>query len=255
MNEKLMLFCKSILDRTAANFPNEALHRLKANMHHLLNPENAPKPLLPMQNPTFHYYPGLRDQPWWDITFMPKNQLMECKEKIKAELQGILFQEKFTPFSLNVTEPSPPAYLDGSMNTYHLIRDLDPHQNKYAQRQLELPQTMALLRSIPGLADDAFFSCFVPGTHLKPHAAEDNVRLNVHLGLEVPRGCGIAVAAQQRIWPEDQMLCFDPSFTHEAWNFGASNRHVLLFTIWHPDLTQAEVFAIKLFSKEYHHYV
>ena len=143
-----------------------------------------------------------------------------------------MFNNKLAPFSLNVSQVSPPAYLEGEMNTYHLIRDLDPDQSKYAQRQLEFPQTMTFLRSIPGLADDAFFSCFVPGTHLKPHAAEDNVRLNVHLGLDIPKGCGISVAAEQRIWPEDQMLCFDPSFTHEAWNFGSMNRHLLLFTIW-----------------------
>lgn len=141
------------------------------------------------------------------------------------------------------------------MNTYHLIRDLDPDQNQYIKRQSTLPQTMAFLHSIPGLADAAFFSCLVPGTHLKAHEAEDNVRLNVHLGLDIPRGCGISVANQPRIWPEDQLLCFDPSFTHEAWNFGTSDRYVLLFTIWHPDLTNAEIFAIKLFGKDYYRYL
>ena len=256
MNKKLKLFCQSILDITASNFPNEDLNRIKENINNLLKgPDNNIVSRFPLQKPTFHYYAGLRDQPWWEIEFMATNELMVFKEKIRTELKSVLFKNQFSEFSLSVTEAYPPAYLEGEMNTYHLVRDFDPDQKKYKKIQLELPQTMEFLRFIPRLADDVFFSCLVPGTHLKAHEAEDNVRLNVHLGLEVPKGCGISVANQQRTWPEDQLLCFDPSFTHEAWNLGSYNRHILLFTIWHPDLTKPEIFFLKLFGKDYHHYL
>jgi hypothetical protein len=231
------------------------LSRLKENINNLLEGlTNKVTSKFTMQEPTFHYYCGLTDQPWWEIELISKEQLVAFKEEIKTELQSILSKNQLSSFNPSITEVAPPPYLDGQMNRYHLIRDLDPDQNQYIKRQSELPYTTALLRVIPRLADDAHFSCLVPGTHLKAHEAEDNVRLNVHLRLEIPRGSSISVANQQRIWPEDQLLCFDPSFTHDAWNFGTTNRHILLFTIWHPDLTDAAIFFIKLFAKDYHLY-
>jgi Aspartyl/Asparaginyl beta-hydroxylase len=256
MKKKLKEFCQTTLEVTISKFPKEDIERLKKNISNLLEgTDNENISQSAMQKPTFHYYTGLTDRPWWEIEFMPKEQLVALKEKIKLELQSILSTKQLSRFSISVTEEYPPSYLDGQMNTYHIIRDLDPDQTIYIKRQSELPNTMVFLRSIPRLAEDAFFSCLTPGTHLKAHEAEDNVRLNVHLGLEIPRGSGISVANQQRIWPEEQLLCFDPSFTHDAWNFGITNRYILLFTIWHPDLTDAEIFFIKLFAKDYSHYV
>src|SRR6185369_5583096 len=162
---------------------------------------------------------GLTDQPWWDeLELIPKADLISCKEKIKVELQSILSKNQLSSFNPTAMEVGPPPYLDGEMNRYYLVRDLEADQEQYIKRKTELPHTTAFLQAIPRLAGDAHFSCLVPATHLKAHEAEDNVHLNVHLGLEIPRDSGISVANQQRIWPEDQILCFDPSFTHEAWN-------------------------------------
>lgn len=77
------------------------------------------------------------------------------------------------------------------------------------------------------------------------------MRLHVHLGLEVPNKSGISVAGQPYRWPDDETLCFDPSFLHEIWNFDTKNQYILSYSIWHPDLTPAEIFAIKLFNKSY----
>jgi len=255
MKKNLKEFCQSILNITISQFPNDDLSRIENNINNFFkDSNNKTKSQCAEQKPTFYYYAGLTDHPWWEIELMPKAQLIEFKEKIKLELQKILTKNQLSSFNPSKTEKIPPPYLDGQMNRYHLIRDVDPEQSQYIKKQAELPYTMRFLRSITRLADDAHFSCLTPGTHLKAHEAEDNVRLNVHLGLNIPRGSGISVVNQQRIWPEDQVLCFDPSFTHDAWNFGTTNRHILLFTIWHPDLTDAEIFFIKLFTKDYQLY-
>ena len=52
-----------------------------------------------MQRPTFHYYAGLRDRPWWEIALMPTDQVVMFKEKIKTELQSILFKNQLAAFS------------------------------------------------------------------------------------------------------------------------------------------------------------
>lgn len=40
-------------------------------------------------------------------------------------------------------------------------------------------------------------------------------------------------------------LIFDDSFEHEAWNESEADRVVLLIQFWHPDLTEAEIWALK----------
>jgi aspartyl/asparaginyl beta-hydroxylase (cupin superfamily) len=46
-------------------------------------------------------------------------------------------------------------------------------------------------------------------------------------------------------WQEGKCLVFDDSFEHEVWNKSDSERVVLLIQFWHPDLTEAEVWALK----------
>ena len=56
----------------------------------------------------------------------------------------------------------------------------------------------------------------------------------------VPDGCGIRVGAETRAWREGELMIFDDSFEHEAWNRGTSDRTVLLFEIWRPDIDADE---------------
>jgi len=51
-------------------------------------------------------------------------------------------------------------------------------------------------------------------------------------------------------WLEGQSVVFDDSFEHEVWNRTAVDRVVLLFDVWHPDLTLAERICIsEMFSQ------
>ena len=67
-----------------------------------------------------------------------------------------------------------------------------------------------------------------------------NTRLICHLPLLVPNGCGLRVGAETRSWVEGELLIFDDSFEHEAWNRGTSDRTILLFEIWRPDIDTDE---------------
>lgn len=40
---------------------------------------------------------------------------------------------------------------------------------------------------------------------------------------------------------EGRCMLFDDSFEHEAWHRGDATRIVLVFDVWHPDLTDKEV--------------
>ena len=44
-------------------------------------------------------------------------------------------------------------------------------------------------------------------------------------------------------------MLFDDSFEHEAWHRGEKTRIVLVFDVWHPDLTDREVQFLSFLQK------
>ncbi|NND60786.1 MAG: aspartyl/asparaginyl beta-hydroxylase domain-containing protein, partial [Gammaproteobacteria bacterium] len=78
-----------------------------------------------------------------------------------------------------------------------------------------------------------------------PHFGLTNTRLTVHLPLIVPDDCQIRVGADHYNWRQGQVVAFDDSYEHEAWNRSGSDRVVLIFECHHPDLTPAERSAIE----------
>ena len=82
----------------------------------------------------------------------------------------------------------------------------------------------------------AYFSMLAPKTHLKAHCGPTNLRLRMHMGIFVPKGCRIRVHDEVRSWKEGECLLFDDSFEHEVWNDSDEPRLVLIIDVWHPDL-------------------
>jgi aspartyl/asparaginyl beta-hydroxylase (cupin superfamily) len=104
---------------------------------------------------------------------------------------------------------------------------------------------MNALRRLPlcriaGRTPTALFSLLRPGTHIPPHHGFLNTRLICHLPLIVPPGCALRVGNETRPWKEGEVVIFDDSMEHEAWNRSSELRVVLLFDIWRPELTAAE---------------
>jgi aspartyl/asparaginyl beta-hydroxylase (cupin superfamily) len=52
--------------------------------------------------------------------------------------------------------------------------------------------------------------------------------------------CALRVGNETRPWREGELVVFDDSIEHEAWNLGKELRVVLLFDIWRPELTERE---------------
>jgi aspartyl/asparaginyl beta-hydroxylase (cupin superfamily) len=67
-----------------------------------------------------------------------------------------------------------------------------------------------------------------------------NMRLICHLPLIVPDGCWLRVGNETREWRDGELLIFDDSIEHEAWNDGTETRVVLLFEIWRPEIREDE---------------
>jgi len=68
--------------------------------------------------------------------------------------------------------------------------------------------------------------------------------LVVNQASDSPGECGMRVGYEVLPWRVGQAVCFDDSFEHEVWNRTSVDRVVLLFDVWHPDLTLAERIAV-----------
>ncbi|MHA4836742.1 aspartyl/asparaginyl beta-hydroxylase domain-containing protein [Sphingopyxis sp. MSC1_008] len=200
-----------------------------------------------LQQPSMFYFPGLAQRPFFDRTDFDWVPAIEAATgAIRAELQAMIesSSDRFGPYvtaSPDRPPPNNPLLDKPDWGAAWLWKD-----GVVAEGMDELcPATLAALELaprpvIPGRAPIALFSRLTPGTHIQPHHGLLNTRLICHLPLIVPDGCGIRVGAETRAWREGEMLIFDDSFEHEAWNRGASDRTILLFEIWRPDIDAEE---------------
>lgn len=111
------------------------------------------------------------------------------------------------------------------------------------------PRTMALMDKLPqprigGASPNAMFSLLAPGTLIPPHVGVNNARLVCHLPLIVPDGCWFRVGAETRFWKPGEAFVFDDTIEHEALNPSDELRVVLIFDVWHPDLSSVEQDAV-----------
>ena len=107
------------------------------------------------------------------------------------------------------------------------------------------PRTMAALRAVPtcrikGRTPSVLFSFLRPRARIPPHHGFMNTRLICHLPLIVPPDCALRVGNQTRGWREGELLVFDDSIEHEAWNLSQELRVVLIFDVWRPELSEKE---------------
>jgi aspartyl/asparaginyl beta-hydroxylase (cupin superfamily) len=107
------------------------------------------------------------------------------------------------------------------------------------------PKTAAALRrlplaDLPGYAPTAFFSILDARTQIPAHTGVTNTRLIVHLPLVIPGACRFRVGSETREWRGGEAWVFDDTIEHEAWNDSDVPRAILIFDIWHPELSAAE---------------
>lgn len=111
------------------------------------------------------------------------------------------------------------------------------------------PKTAELIYSIPDIIS-CDFSFLEPNTHILPHKGYTKMVLRCHLPLIVPEGekCAIRVGEETHFWKEGELVIFDDSFEHEAWNKSDEKRVVLMFDIPNPNwkYSAEEIAAYKI---------
>jgi len=204
------------------------------------------------QQPQIFYFPELPQIQFYDrANFSWVRALEADAAAIRAELRGILQAvDRFSPYMQ--ADPDRPAFNtngllnDPSWSACHLIKGGE----EVAANAALCPVPMNALRRLPlcrvqGRTPTALFSLLRPGTHIPPHHGFLNTRLICHLPLIVPPGCALRVGNDTRQWREGEVVIFDDTIEHEAWNPSRELRVVLLFDIWRPELTDQERSLVK----------
>jgi aspartyl/asparaginyl beta-hydroxylase (cupin superfamily) len=203
-------------------------------------------------SPSLFSFIGLTSTPFWDkASFYWSSNLEEKCSEIKKE------------YDLHSTTSKSDYEIKGDEHSLHHgeweWRSFIKRGNIEKAFQSSCPITSEALLSIPELQKDipfaySFFSTMKPGTSIDQHTAPCNIRLRGHLPLTVPDDdvCGITVGGLTKHYKEGELIIFDDSFPHETWHNGvqgsnsgsSKDRVVLLFDVWHPDLTFEERAAI-----------
>ncbi|MFD7080203.1 aspartyl/asparaginyl beta-hydroxylase domain-containing protein [Streptomyces sp. NPDC059918] len=184
--------------------------------------------------------PGLAAKPWWDAGEFPWVADLEASyDAIREEFEAVGGLEATEavrhPNSTNLAKA-------GRWNAYyfHLLG------KKFPEHLAACPETVKALSALDGVSDSGmcYFSIMAPSTHVAPHCGFINARVRCHLALVAPKGGRMRVGTEERSWVEGKAFLFDDSFDHEVWNDSPSGRAVLLFDVWHPDLTEIEKRAL-----------
>jgi aspartyl/asparaginyl beta-hydroxylase (cupin superfamily) len=207
--------------------------------------------------PSLFYYPGLTSRPRWDPeTFPWLRPLVSAVPEIAREYQGMKAK---VPSDYSLKKDEHTLHGGGSWDWHSFIlkgRIQSPFQ-------VLAPNTASLLQQqVPDLLVGppfayAFFSTLGPGTKIAPHYGPCNIRLRVHLPLIVPANAssgacgpdepgtiGMRIAGETVRWEAGRPVVFDDTYEHEVWNTTSEDRVVLLFDVWHPELSQGEREAV-----------
>ncbi|MFJ2581086.1 aspartyl/asparaginyl beta-hydroxylase domain-containing protein [Kitasatospora aureofaciens] len=225
----------------------EGLERVEECLR-ILTGEQAPEYLHDDQEPTRLFFPGISALPWHDTAAQPWVAGIEAKyPEILAEFTALREEQaRFAPYEDMYTKELGWQGWD----TYQLYRN-GTWSEEAAER---CPATRAALDATPHGPRDGMFTILNPGAHITPHTGGVNLLLTAHLPLIVPDGCAITVGDDQRGWEEGKVILFDDSFIHEAWNRGTGQRAVLLWDVWHPELTPVEVRALEFLMPRFQRY-
>lgn len=200
-----------------------------------------------LQQPTRFYFPGLPQRAFYEREeFAWVAEVESHTAAIREELKTLTTEEHFRPY-LEADDTRPELNDRGNLGSMDwsacYVWQAGEEVPEISERCPSVGKALAAapLCRIPGQTPSVLFSRLAPGSTIAPHHGLVNTRLICHLPLVVPAGCGeLRVGNHQRGWREGELLIFDDSVEHEAWNDSDRARTVLLLDIWRPELSEEE---------------
>jgi aspartate beta-hydroxylase len=234
-------------------YGNDELKRVDRALAGYLGEADA-TPADPRQRPKFLYFQDLPSTPYLDPYLQPWAQtLVDAFPDVRAEAAQLLDEQVPLPGFLTFKEGDKvEKYLTGTgpnpaWDAFFFYR----RGRRYDDNHLRCPKTSALLESIDlcrirDQTPEICFSVLTPGSHIMPHFGVTNTRVVMHMPLIVPGECALKIVdGEEHRWKEGELMMFDDTFQHEAWNKSDQTRVNLLMDCWNPHLTEVEKLALK----------
>lgn len=173
------------------------------------------------KNPKFFY--DTKEFPFLDV-------LAQNFSTIKSELLSLIEKNKENQWMETFTH-----YVNSDKTKAWKVFSFIFFNMRFPGNAALCPETAKLIYSIPDIIS-CDYSFLKPNTHILPHKGYSRMVLRCHLPLIVPKGgnCAIRVGDETREWKEGELMIFDDSFEHEAWNKSNKDRVVLMFDIPNP---------------------
>jgi aspartate beta-hydroxylase len=198
--------------------------------------------------PTFLLFPYLRNYEFYDRAELPWLEKLEAAtEAIREELLGVMREdqaglEPYIAFAAGLPVRQWKELNHSRRWSAYFLWNQGRREEAHLAR---CARTAAALAATPqvdvtGRGPTAFFSILDARTHIPAHTGVTNTRLTVHLPLIVPPGCRFRVGGETREWRVGEAWVFDDTIEHEAWNDSDVPRAILIFDVWHPELTALE---------------
>jgi aspartyl/asparaginyl beta-hydroxylase (cupin superfamily) len=202
--------------------------------------------------PTHFHYPGLIEREFHDLSaFEWLTELEALTPQIKSEFEALAKAERkeLVPYVQYADHEPLDQWAELNHSSKWLALHLIQNGNVIEANARHCPSTLDAIRHIdqPMIADcspNVMFSLLAPGAKIPPHHGVTNTRLVCHLPLIVPPQCVFRVGAETRKWEEGKAFIFDDTIEHEAHNLSDQLRVVLIFDLWHPQLSLAEREAV-----------
>ncbi len=229
------------------------LHRVEKALSGYLKRELiSPKSV--NQRPRLFYFPDLPEGPYHDPNLCSwASFLRDSYQDIRGEALHSLSEKKSVESFLKLR---PGAKMEDYLRGYGRAPAWDAlffyrHGKRYDINHKQNPITSKVLNGIQlceieGESPEICFSIMRPGTEILAHYGVTNVRLVMHLPLVIPSDCALNVdGGGLHAWREGELVLFDDTFRHEAWNRSSDTRIILLMDCWNPHLSVAEKLAVK----------
>ncbi|MFY2762940.1 aspartyl/asparaginyl beta-hydroxylase domain-containing protein [Arenimonas sp. MALMAid1274] len=237
----------AFLDARLADLRSGVSSRKLARFDECLDVTLGRKPLQ-LQRPAMFHVTGMPAIAFFEREDLPWSAAAEAyTPAIRAELAAVLAQDEagFIPYVQTRADEPVGQFADLDRNPDWSAYFLWKHGRRIESHIARCPQAMAMLEEVPQVevthrAPAAFFSALKPRTRIPPHNGATNCRLTVHLPLVIPPNCAIRVGNHTRRWVPGELLAFDDTMEHAAWNDSDQLRVVMIFDVWHPMLSDTE---------------
>jgi Ras-related protein Rab-1A len=201
-------------------------------------PESESDPVRrPAQRSTTLHVPELEAQPIWNV---PALQAIATPfvEQIREEFFTVVAKARETKDTSLAERSISVSVSHGHWGQYYLMEEGIWNE----QLRALVPNTLKLLDALPICESSVgfvYFSVLEPGTVIQPHHGPTNVKLRCQLPVLLEDQCraSISVGDETRLYEQGRLLVFDDTFEHSVRHISGGKRVVLLFDIWHPQVS------------------